>query len=495
MRMKPIAPAARGIARWIVLLAALAGLAPATHAVIKEPENLVWGNVLVGGKLVTAAQTDIVVEARRSLSGPTLASYRMGSSAAAGNFYSLAIPLESVKPIQNQKATTTGETVLILVHNGQFVRYLTLYTVGGRGQITRLDLGDVDTDNNGLVDNWERQYFGASGQNPNGDPDRDGVGNRDEMLAGTHPLFPDSRHPADVSPTNNVITIHEVARYALAWKTGQSWPVAPTNIPVEFVARAGYLWKNGESYKLDTNYLSAGAPLWWTNVPPQVGPNATVQNQNAESSSADKKLGLASAAINTSKVIRTIAKGASARDPLAVTLAVRPAASVSAYGIEETIPQGWTVASISDDGAFDIASRRVRWGLFFDRAERRLTYRLLPEAGVGGEASLRLSGLGSFDGWNVPTQGDGAAPEPVPLQMRPPQLLADGRVVFTFSGEPGARYDVQISNDLRAWTTIATVTAGANGKVEFIDDTTPVEAGRRFFRAQRAAATSGAKAQ
>ena len=44
-----------------------------------------------------------------------------------------------------------------------------------------------DSDGNGIVDDWEVQYFGHIGVNPNADPDGDGFSNLQEYLAGTDP--------------------------------------------------------------------------------------------------------------------------------------------------------------------------------------------------------------------------------------------------------------------------------------------------------------------
>lgn len=60
-----------------------------------------------------------------------------------------------------------------------------------RGQIERVDL-DIsvaleDSDGNGLVDAWERLFFGRIGVDPFADPDHDGLDNLSESKAGTNP--------------------------------------------------------------------------------------------------------------------------------------------------------------------------------------------------------------------------------------------------------------------------------------------------------------------
>ena len=473
----------------LLMLWLLAWFTPPARAVISEPDNRVWGSIVLGTNTVTAAQTNIVVEARRSLSGPPLASYRMGDNPQAGSFYSLAIPLESVNPISDPNATHTGEQIIVLVHNGQFVRYLTLYTVGPRGRLLRLDLGDTDSDNNGLVDNWERQFFGATGQNPNGDPDRDGVSNRNEMLGGTNPLVPDARHPADTNPTNNVITIGEVTAYALAWKTGKEWPVAPANIPVEFVARAGYLWKNGEKYIMDTNNLAAGAPLWWTNAPTDtnisrnLAPAGLNQGKSAVAKKSEIRNPKSEIQTQPSLVTRSLDRGKFGSEAITVTLMMKPAASASAYGVEETLPDGWSPTEISGDGVFDPASRRLRWGLFFDHEERTVSYRL--QAASTGSAFGRLSGSASFDGWSVETAGlDTLLPEATGPQLHPLVLTRNGEVTLKLTGEAGQRYQIQVSSDLIDWSAVATVTAAADGQLEYREHAELADR-QRFYRARR----------
>ena len=59
-----------------------------------------------------------------------------------------------------------------------------LVRTGGRLNLQRM----VDTDNNGLPDWWELEYFGhLTGTDPNADPDHDGMSNLAEWVAGTNP--------------------------------------------------------------------------------------------------------------------------------------------------------------------------------------------------------------------------------------------------------------------------------------------------------------------
>ena len=64
-----------------------------------------------------------------------------------------------------------------------------------------------------------------------------------------------------------------------------------------------------------------------------------------------------------------------------------------------------------------------------------------------------------------------------PARLTP---LSSGRMGIQFSGIPGVAYQLQRSTDLTSWTTIATITAGSRGEIDFIDDDPPVPSG--FYR-------------
>ncbi|MCM8768195.1 MAG: 6-bladed beta-propeller [Candidatus Omnitrophica bacterium] len=67
-------------------------------------------------------------------------------------------------------------------------------SVGGNasGETYFRTLAEVDTDNDGLPDYWERIYFGGPGCNPQSDEDEDGLTNEAEYANQTHPLRADT---------------------------------------------------------------------------------------------------------------------------------------------------------------------------------------------------------------------------------------------------------------------------------------------------------------
>jgi hypothetical protein len=77
----------------VALLCLLALPRPASAAV-PIPDHLIYGTIAIDGRPVTRADSTVTIEARRTSNGPILASYRMGSRAALGDFYyTLRIPV------------------------------------------------------------------------------------------------------------------------------------------------------------------------------------------------------------------------------------------------------------------------------------------------------------------------------------------------------------------------------------------------------------------
>ena len=104
-----------------------------------------------------------------------------------------------------------------------------------------------------------------------------------------------------------------------------------------------------------------------------------------------------------SVVERTLTLPVRAGVPFAVTNRVSAGDDVLVYALEETVPPGWSVGKISFSGFIDLAHGKIKWGPFFDRESRSLTYELIAPAETTG--SVALAGVASFNGDTVPIQG------------------------------------------------------------------------------------------
>jgi hypothetical protein len=168
-------------------------------------------------------------------------------------------------------------------------------------------------------------------------------------------------------------------------------------------------------------------------------------------------------------VIRTLPGTFVPGQPLTITLAAEPTPGLDVYAIEEIIPPGWTVESISHHGAFDPSQRKIKWGPFLDDAVRSLSYTVAPPADA--LEAVALTGLAAFGSQPpAPILGPGvlAPPHESVLRSAPARFLP---------GEPIAVSLASIPNPLtRSWgveedlPTGATVVAVLDGGV--LDATT-----------------------
>jgi hypothetical protein len=187
------------------------------RADIPAPDNLVYGSILLNGQAVGAKDTNLVIEARRALSGPALASYRMGSQPAAGDLYLLKLKLEEVSPVSDPSASLAGQSVFVVIRDQTSDKLNLPYKILGRGSITRLDFGTtgpVDSDADGLPDAWEQAQFGNLNFGGSDDPNHTGQSLFTHFVDGTDPKQPGDRFQLTVSDQSASIMISFLTRQA-----------------------------------------------------------------------------------------------------------------------------------------------------------------------------------------------------------------------------------------------------------------------------------------
>jgi hypothetical protein len=200
----------------VIVILLLILIAPSTvRAEISEPDNLLYGAITLDNAVVTAARTDVVIEARRTMGDAPIATYRMGTNPQLGDFYLLRLTLESGSPIADTNASQLGDSVFIVVRDATGVRGQTTYTFPERGNVRRTDFGAPagDSDGNGLPDAWELANFGAIGQNPN-HVNPNGQTTLTNFTTGANPSDSNSLFKVNINHTGSQTIVSFLARRA-----------------------------------------------------------------------------------------------------------------------------------------------------------------------------------------------------------------------------------------------------------------------------------------
>jgi hypothetical protein len=241
------------------------------------------------------------------------------------------------------------------------------------------------------------------------------------------------RHPADNNPPDNRISIVEVTAYGGAWSKGQGWPVDPNPIPIDYVTRAGALWKGGEVYE---HNLELGAlPLAWVN-----------DGLGLQSVRSSRSRGIKlRSQWSKSRAVRTLPLSFQPGRTLRIGIQVTPSTGILSYALEETLPQGWRVAEINENGFFDPMGNKVRWGPFFDARPRMLSFSVNPANEAAG--AYEFEGIASFDG----SRGKVTGSSQTTRRYLSARTIQNGRFELIVTGAPGDRIRLERSEDLNQW--------------------------------------------
>ncbi len=229
-------------------------------------------------------------------------------------------------------------------------------------------------------------------------------------------------HPADVNGDWR-LSVDEITAYGSCWKTGCTWGVARSDIPIDYLTNASLIWKNGESYHFDPAIAPPGC--WVSGI-------ASGQPAVAEITALSSKKGTPGAGAITGlpdrrapvpgghiSIIGTgmrisqsgFGTAISSFSPAAYTpgngvlvnIVVTPGSATQVYAVEDSPPVGWVLTNINNSGSYDGNAKKVKWGPFFDNTVRTLAYIATPpDREIGAKT---FTGVASFDGKSVAIGG------------------------------------------------------------------------------------------
>jgi formylglycine-generating enzyme required for sulfatase activity/murein DD-endopeptidase MepM/ murein hydrolase activator NlpD len=139
-----------------------------------------------------------------------------------------------------------------------------------------------------------------------------------------------------------------------------------------------------------------------------------------------------------------------------VKLDVNPVASTFAQAIQESVSAGFTVSGLNEGGVFDANSSKIKWGPYFDNSARELDYVLTAPSNFTG--AVAFSGVGSFDGIDIPVTGvdsieleANSTDAPFSIDSSAFEVVTVGGGQFlalTVNGTPGRTYQAYVKNTL-----------------------------------------------
>lgn len=119
-----------------------------------------------------------------------------GASPAGGEYFSLqSVSLAANEPAEIYYTTDGSEPTTSSPHyetpmqisQSTTLKFIAVDAAGNKSRVFTETYTVQDTDNDGMLDSWEREHFGDLSRNGNGDEDGDGLSNLTEYLLGADP--------------------------------------------------------------------------------------------------------------------------------------------------------------------------------------------------------------------------------------------------------------------------------------------------------------------
>jgi hypothetical protein len=248
--------------------------------------------------------------------------------------------------------------------------------------------------------------------------------------------------PADCQPsvpfavTLTVTAGEGTMIYAVEDSPPSGWPVADINYSGRFDASTGQV-KWGPFFDQTPRLLSYRV----TPRPDSSGVYQFAGRASFDGISLDIEGARQITVVTASSLSRVVSRMPACFVPtvaFGVTNQATPASQVRVYAVGDVVPPAWIVADISHLGSYDSANHTVKWGPFFDHAERELSYRITPPVGTANAA--HFEGYGSFDGLSVSILGQRDI-TPVMSQIvrtLPARCQASQAITVTLDVQPAA---------------------------------------------------------
>lgn len=193
----------QSVPRWFLALAFVLPSSPTVAQGIPEPPIVLYGIVTDAlGKRLTEGQINVTVT---PASGGTPITVSTNLADINLQFsYVLSVPCETVpsgftgdagvlalQASASARATIAARLGAVSLQPYTPAEQSIPISIRDRGHLFPVNLSTVayvDTDEDGLLDSWERRYFGGLSAKPSEDPDNDGASNLAEQRAGTNPV-------------------------------------------------------------------------------------------------------------------------------------------------------------------------------------------------------------------------------------------------------------------------------------------------------------------